>query len=423
MGIWDNIVLAFVSLRANKMRALLTMLGIIIGIGSVIAIVTVGDSLTGSISDSMQSMGVSNITVALAEKEDDDSQSSNGVQVRMFRMESPEEEDLITDAMITEYREAFGEAVYAVSIAESAGSATVASGTLEDTLTGTVTGVNDDYAKANDITMLYGRFVRETDGTRKLAVVSDYLVEYFFGKHQDGVGKTLHMTIGQKSYEFTICGVYDYEESTSRTSSTISTPIYITMDMAKRMNFSDPGYETFTVVGAADADTKELMQATEDFFAGYYTRNESYTVETSNLESMVDTVTEMLGTVELAIAAIAAISLLVGGIGVMNIMMVSITERTREIGTRKALGAPNKAIRLQFIVESVIICLIGGGIGIALGVSGGAAASSLMGYSAHASLSAVLAAFFFSMAIGVFFGYYPANKAAKLDPIEALRYE
>lgn len=130
-----------------------------------------------------------------------------------------------------------------------------------------------------------------------------------------------------------------------------------------------------------------------------------------------------LDTVKLAIAAIAAISLLVGGIGVMNIMMVSITERTREIGTRKALGAPNFTIRMQFIVEAVVICLIGGGIGIALGIGLGAAASQMLGYAAKPSVFAILAAFSFSMAIGVFFGYYPANKAAKLDPIEALRYE
>ena len=125
----------------------------------------------------------------------------------------------------------------------------------------------------------------------------------------------------------------------------------------------------------------------------------------------------------MGISAIAAISLLVGGIGVMNIMMVSVTERTREIGTRKALGAPGSAIRMQFITESVILCLIGGVIGVALGVSAGAGLSALVGVPARPSVSAIAVAVGFSMAIGVFFGYYPANKAAKLDPIEALRYE
>ena len=125
----------------------------------------------------------------------------------------------------------------------------------------------------------------------------------------------------------------------------------------------------------------------------------------------------------LAIAVIAGISLLVGGIGVMNIMLVSITERTREIGTRKALGATNGSIRLQFIVESVIICIIGGVIGILVGLALGAAGANLLGYPASPSVGSIVTAVTFSAAIGVFFGYYPANKAARLDPIEALRYE
>ena len=131
----------------------------------------------------------------------------------------------------------------------------------------------------------------------------------------------------------------------------------------------------------------------------------------------------MVTTNENSWAAIAALSLLVGGIGVMNIMMVSVTERTREIGTRKALGAPASAIRMQFITESVILCLIGGFIGIVLGLALGTVLSNVVGYAAKPSIAAILIAVGFSMAIGVFFGYYPANKAAKLDPIEALRYE
>ena len=133
--------------------------------------------------------------------------------------------------------------------------------------------------------------------------------------------------------------------------------------------------------------------------------------------------TSMVNMVVTVLTAIAAISLLVGGIGIMNIMMVSVTERTREIGTRKALGAPASAIRTQFITESVILCLIGGAIGIVLGLGLGAALSKAVGYTARPSLAAIVIAVGFSMAIGVFFGYYPANKAAKLDPIEALRYE
>jgi len=141
------------------------------------------------------------------------------------------------------------------------------------------------------------------------------------------------------------------------------------------------------------------------------------------MESIVSTMMDMLSTITIAISVIAGIALLVGGIGVMNIMLVSITERTREIGTRKALGATNGSIRLQFIVEAVIICMIGGILGIILGVILGNVAAALLGYPATASAGSILASLTFSMTIGVFFGYYPANKAAKMNPIEALRYE
>ena len=138
---------------------------------------------------------------------------------------------------------------------------------------------------------------------------------------------------------------------------------------------------------------------------------------------MLSTMAEMMSTVKLAVAAIASISLLVGGIGVMNIMLVSVTERTREIGIRKALGATNNNIRIQFVVESVIVCLIGGVIGILLGAVLGYVGSSLLSEACLPRPSYIALAVGFSMAIGVFFGYYPANKAARLDPIEALRYE
>jgi putative ABC transport system permease protein len=159
------------------------------------------------------------------------------------------------------------------------------------------------------------------------------------------------------------------------------------------------------------------------FFEKYYSQNDDYTVSASSMESLVETVTEAIDNVSLAVAAVAAIALVVGGIGVMNIMIVSITERTREIGIRKAIGATNGDIRWQFIIEAAVICLVGGVFGILLGVAGGITGAILLGFTPVISVFMIAAATIFSTFIGIFFGYYPANKAAKMNPIDALRYE
>ena len=370
-----------------------------------------------------QSMGANNITVSLTQKSDSD--YTEGAQTRMFRPTTPGAEDLLTDEMLADYRALYGGSIYAVSLTQSLGSYTVS--TNADEAGVNATGVNTEYAAANSVELSRGRFFTEEDEekARTVAVVSDVFAETLF-PGQEAIGQAFQLTYGTKVYTFYIVGVYPYESNGLVLESTDATPttdMYLPISTAKAMSHADDGYQSFTVVAATGVDTSAFLTQTENFFAGYYTRNTSYTATASSMESLMESMTEMLSTISLAIAVIAGISLLVGGIGVMNIMLVSITERTREIGTRKALGATNGSIRVQFIVESVIICLIGGVLGILAGLGLGAAGANLLGYAAAPSAGVIFIAVAFSMAIGVFFGYYPANKAARLDPIEALRYE
>lgn len=427
---FENVRLALSSLRSNKMRALLTMLGIIIGIGSVIAIVTVGESLTGSITDSMSGLGANNLTVALTQKSTDSGFDQGSVAVRMFGPSTPAAEDLITNEMIEEYRDTFGDQVAAVELTQNMGTGTVTSGS--DSATLNLLGVNGEYFTAENVDVQYGRAPQDSDGERQVALVSDRFLKDAFGgsiSPINAIGQKFQLKANGSLYDFYVIGVYHYDEeedgriSLTGSSDEVTTTLYMPLQTAKKLAKADAGYQSLTVVGAGDVDQDQFMADTKSFFASFYTRNQSYTVDVSSLASLLETMTSMLGTVQTAISAIAAISLLVGGIGVMNIMLVSITERTQEIGIRKALGAPASAIRSQFIVEAVIICLIGGLLGVALGVGLGALGAHLMGYSARASVSAIVLAVGFSMAIGLFFGYYPANKAAKMNPIDALRYE
>ena len=419
--LYENILLAISGLRANKMRALLTMLGIIIGIGSVIGIVMVGDSMTNSMTSSLQEMGANTVQISLQQRE-----SENGTSYSVYM----DEEDYINDEMIDAFLQDYGDVVESVSLQEGMGSGRVTEGHRYANVS--ISGVNSGYQSANHLTMLGGRFIGDKDnkGVKNVAVVSDRLVNNMFGQGQNPLGKEIKVNCGKEQYTFTIIGVYKYEQNAmmammgaASSDADITTDLFIPIQTEWKLTGTIEGYYYINVMTKQGTDSRALAQDFQDYFNRFYTRNQDFQIMAISLDSVIDQYASMMGTVQVAIAVIAAISLLVGGIGVMNIMLVSVTERTREIGTRKALGAKNSAIRMQFIVESVIICLIGGSIGIIFGMLLGYAGASLLGFPAHPSVDAILIAVCFSMAIGVFFGYYPANKAAKLDPIEALRYE
>ena len=420
----DNFLEAVGSLLANKMRAILTMLGIIIGIGAVIAIMTLGSSMTAYITETMGEFGINNITVTLQSKE------SQGPGLYMVQYGGGyDEKDLMTDEMLDGLKEQYPDEIKAFSISESIGNGQTEKGADYANLA--LMGVNPEYGLANDVNMVRGRFISDEDEAagRRLAVVSTKLVDNIFSD-ENPLGKEIVIRTQGHIDNYTIVGVYEQNSDdlfgmmmgSSANDYDVSTDVYVPLSVAQKV-LNTKGYSGFSVICEVGVNSTEFSTKIQSYFGRYYSRNEDYTVGTFSMESMVEQITEMMGTISLAIAAIAAISLLVGGIGVMNIMIVSITERTREIGTRKAIGATNGEIRTQFIVESVVICLVGGIIGIILGIILGAVGASVLGFTAKASALSIFVSVGVSSAIGVFFGFYPANKAAKMDPIDALRYE
>lgn len=433
MLLFENISLALTSLKSNKMRAFLTMLGIIIGIGSVIAIFTVGDSLTIYVSQSMQELGANDVYVMVTQRENAESTSMSTMNFSSLTTGSGiDEEDYISQQMIEDMCEKFSDEIYAVNAQHQIQDmATVQVGNK----TGNVAlmGTSVAYYITNKLELNAGTMFssRDFNEKRKVCLVSSKLVDKLFdGDSEKAVGKEISVNLSNRDEVFTILGVYNANMRTSSGSNSGmmmalsgATTMYIPLKTAFDLDRKDENFYFIQVITNVGVDSSQLASNLSKFFDSYYRNNRNYTVSAFNLTGMVSMLTEMLSTLTMAISIVAGIALIVGGIGVMNIMLVSVTERTREIGTRKALGAKNSSIRTQFIVEAMIICLIGGILGIILGIILGSIASNALGYHANPSIKGIIISLLFSMSIGLFFGYYPANKAAKMNPIDALRYE
>ncbi len=392
--VFENIKLAFSAMRGSKMRTLLSLLGIIIGVGSVVAILTIGDSASKSITDSISVGGLDMVTIYPAI-----GQRTTGIFTEEFG------DTLMRDV----------EGIERV-LPQNSSNATIRNN--KQSMNATVTGVLSSYAEALNLEYSDGEFFSTIDNInrRQVAVLGSSIAEELFPEGQALGGYVSIFRNQAKSY--LVVGVLEPKDATFNISYDKSIFIpYNTYEQRFRKSSSVGSYVVKIAEGYDTIEVSDLITEDLDNLVG----TDGYSLFSP--ASLAEMATEITSTFSAFLAAIAAISLLVGGIGIMNIMLVSVAERTKEIGIRKALGASPNVIRGQFISEAITLTVLGGVLGIILGSALSYAITNLMDWSLHLSYTSFILAMGFSMFVGVFFGWYPAMKASKLDPIEALNYE
>ncbi|MEJ4099230.1 ABC transporter permease [Corynebacterium mastitidis] len=428
----EAIRLALGSMRTNKMRSLLTLLGIIIGIASVITIQTIGAAMKNEAAEGLARLGASDLQVSVQDRPDEDEETASlpgeegDEEMYFYGSSVSNEEDELTPDMLNDLREQFGDAIDGVGIGENSYlSGNVVNESGESSVQ--INGVNPDYLRMNAVEVEYGRAITDEDleNNRKVVVLGPEAVDTLFhGDASAALGSEVSLISSDEDETlFRVVGVYKGDDQGFFGGGFGMANAYVPYTSFKEIASYSSLLSQVSVRLSPEADREQVKADIQGYFDGIYAANENAMVRVSDFQSQVDEVNSVIGSMSLAVTAIGGISLLVGGIGVMNIMLVTVTERTREIGVRKALGARRRDIRLQFIIEAMIVCLLGGIIGVLLGGALGMFASSFVGSVVLPPLDGVLISLLFSMAIGMFFGYYPANKAAKLNPIEALRYE
>ncbi|WP_269773477.1 ABC transporter permease [Bacillus safensis] len=397
MKLFENIKIALNSVLAHKLRSILTMLGIIIGVGSVIAVVAIGQGgeqmLKGSISGP-------NSTIDMTYTPSDEELNAN--PNALFEA-SFTEEDIKSIRTINGVKQVASSTAQGMQLRFQ-----------DTTVDATVNGINEGHTNVHSLQIAEGQNLRDIDfrSGRRAALISDGLQKELFNG-QKALGELIWMN-GQPVEVIGVLakqkGMFSFDMN----------EIYVPFAMLTS-TFGMNEYDKLSIQVAHADQMKEVGKSAAAILNENHHTEDAY--EMINMEEIAEGIGQITSVMTTIIGSIAGISLLVGGIGVMNIMLVSVTERTREIGIRKAMGATRAQILVQFLIESVVLTLIGGLMGIALGLGGASLVSLFAGWPSLVSWQVVFGGVLFSMLIGIVFGLIPANKAARLDPIESLRYE
>jgi putative ABC transport system permease protein len=395
----EDFINAIQNFRRNKMRTFLSLLGVIIGVASVIVITSMGKASTKQIQDTFGSSGLDIVSI------------SSGFMRRS------------RDAVTIVFNESFREKMFSeVSDIKKIWYKNSLSATLtcgETSITSTCTAIEPDYLQTYGLKLDYGNYFTATDdamGVQKIIIGSEIATSLF--PSGDAVGKHIILMSGSVPFGFEVAGVLK-EQSSGMESST--TGAYIPRGWYAKKVTPDPAASTVMVQAVSPAKAAALVDTLEAYCKKI--SGTDYSVNVQSMQSMIEQMSSITNTLSVMLSAIAAISLLVGGIGIMNIMIVTVTERRQEIGIRKALGASPSAIRQQFLVESASITLMGGAIGIIFGIVISLAVEYVRSLSVTISFQACIISFVFSVFVGIFFGLSPASRAASLDPVEALADE
>jgi putative ABC transport system permease protein len=407
MTFFDILQETYAALSANKVRSGLTTLGIIIGISSVIAMVAIGQGAQGSIQSSIQSIGSNLVLVTPG------AQRGPGLQISAGRgsaktLTQADAEEIIKQVTLAK----------AVAPENSGRYQVTAKGTNTNT---SVVGTVPSYPDVRNIQIDEGSFISDQNlkSLSKVAVLGPTTRDDLFGVGSEAVGQTIRI----KGINFTVIGVSKAKGGSGFGSQ--DDMIFIPLTSAQKFLAGDDYVTTISVQAQDSSSMTTIQQQITDLLMARHHIKDSASADFSTLNQadIIATASSVTSTFTLLLAAIAGISLVVGGIGIMNMMLTTVTERTREIGLRKAIGAKRRDINLQFLTEATMLTFIGGLIGIILGWSISFAVSYFGLLQTQVSVTSVVLAFGVSAAIGIVFGYYPARRAASLNPIEALRYE